>query len=59
MTLNKINSKCPNCDCSECDVLCIIGTNDGLKVVVKCIEKNHQYTLDSKGKNTEWKKFFK
>ena len=59
MTLNKINSKCPRCECKEADVLCknYLG-NDKWEVVVKCLEKKHQYTLNPKSENTEWKQFF-
>jgi len=62
MTLNKIDSKCPKCDCTTADVLC--KTFEGnekkgiVKVIVKCIDRNHQYTLDPDGKNSDWKQFF-
>ena len=56
MTLNKIKSKCPSCGNLHCDVLAIVDK----MVVVKCLGKRpHQYTLNPKGKNTEWKQFFK
>jgi len=58
MTLNKINSECPMCKCKNADVLCLTTQGKEIVVVVKCLEKNHQYILDPKGKNTEWQKFF-
>jgi len=59
MTLNKINSQCPNCNCKTADVLAKMSQNSKMVVVVKCLDKNHRYILDPSGKNTEWKQFFK
>ncbi len=65
---NKIDSQCPSCDCKTADVHAKIfeahATKDEPKatktwIVVKCIDNNHQYRLDPKGKNQQWKKFLK
>ncbi len=58
MTLNEINSKCPSCKCTTADVLAKVAIDNKTVVVIKCTEKGHQYFLDLKGKNTEWKQFF-
>lgn len=58
MTINKIESKCPRCNGTTADVLGLIASEKKVIVVVKCIPKHHQYTLDSEDKNTRWKRFF-
>lgn len=59
MTVNKIESKCPRCNSITADVLGLITTEKKTIVVVKCIERHHQYMFDVKGSNPEFKKFFK
>jgi len=56
--MNEINSQCPYCTCQTAQVQGVAGVNDKYLVAVKCIEKNHQYTLDPNGDNTEWEQFF-
>jgi len=59
MTTNKITSKCPKCGSNTADVLGLATSGKNTTIIIKCIPKNHQYTLGSKDKNTKWKKFFK